>query len=221
MVFKPPPAILQRVMKFKAMQHKDGKFLLWGIPSIISEMYTFVYLQRLLENELGNKKAASILYSMGYLQAENGIRMVSDRFGYAKTIKDKRKLMEFNTGQCEMVGMGSVKCIMTDFKNEIFIIRGESTVAHEYKRFFGIQKNQVDHILRGAIGALVDLLINKKCLCVETKCLATGKQYCEFLVKPLDKWDNKDPLFKSQQIERVKNMKELGAKIEPYLASPK
>ncbi len=219
MAFKPPPAILQRVMKFKAIKHKEGKFLLWDIPCFISELYTFIYLQRLLEKELGVKKTADILYSMGYLQAEKGIKMVTDRFGYAKTISDKKKLMEFNLGQSEMVGMGQFEIIRLDFEDEILIIKGNPPAAHEYKRFFGTQKNPVDYFVRGSLGATGKLSFNKRCLCVETMCTAMGKQYCEFMVKPIDKWDKNDPIYKSQSIDRIRSMKDLGAKIEPYIIS--
>jgi len=221
MVFKPPPAIVQRVMKFKAIQHKDGKFLLWGIPCFISELYTFIYEQRLLEDELGVKKASSILYSMGQLQVEKSAKMITERFGYAKTITEKSKLADFNIGQSEMVGLGQFKFIRKDFGKGFFIVRGKSPIAEEYKRFFGIHKNHVDYLIRGMIGGMGNWLTGEKCLCLETQCIAMGKQYCEFLVKPVEKWDIEDPLYKSQMIEKIKNMKELGARMEPYIISPK
>jgi predicted hydrocarbon binding protein len=220
MAFKPPPAILQRVMKFKAIQHKNGKFLLWDIPCFISELYTFIYEQRLLEDELGINKTASIFYNMGQIQVEKSAKMITERFGYAKTITERSKLADFNIGQSEMVGLGQFKFIRKDFDNGFFIVRGKSPIAEEYRRFFGIQKNHVDYLIRGMVGGMGNWLMGKKCLCVESQCLATGKQYCEFLIKPVEKWDKEDPLYKSQPIEKVKNMKELGARIEPYIFSP-
>ena len=220
MVFKPPPAILQRVMKFKAIKHKDGKFLLWDIPCFISELYTFIYLQRLIEDGMGSRKASSIIYSMGFLQAGKGLKMVVDRFGYAKTIQDKKKLMDFNLGQSEMVGIGSLECVRADFEKEVFIFRGRSPIGEEYRKFFGTQRAPVDHFLRGCLGSMVEWVTKKRCLCIETQCVAMGKRYCEFVVKPVPGWDRKDPLYSNQSVEKVKDMKELGAKIEPYIISP-
>jgi len=219
MAFRSPPAIVQRVLRFKAIQHREGGVFLWGIPCFISQLYIYVYLQRLLEEEMGARKTASILYHLGYFQAKEGMRMVSERFGYAKSMPDKKKLMEFNMGQTEMVGLGSFKCVRMDPGEGIFIFRGKSTIAGEYKRFFGIQKHPLDHILRGMGSIMAEMFTNKKCFCAETQCIAQGKQYCEFMVKPADKWDRNDPLYKTQKIDPVKSMKELGAKIEPYIIS--
>jgi predicted hydrocarbon binding protein len=219
MAFKPPPAILQKVMKFKAIQHNEGKVLLWGIPCFISELYIFIYLQRLLENELGQKKAASMLYSLGQLQAEEGTRMITERFGYAKSIQDKRKLIEFNLGQGEMVGAGRSEIVRLDFDEEVMVIRCDSPIAGEYKRFFGPQKKPVDHFIRGMLDGMGGLVTSKERLCVEAQCIASGKQYCEFIIKPLERWDKNDPVFKAQSVSREKTMKELGASREPYIIS--
>jgi predicted hydrocarbon binding protein len=214
-----PPPILQKVAKFKAMQHKDGKFLIWGVPCFISELYVFIYLYKLLEDKYGYKEASSILYSMGYLQAQQGILMVNKRFGYAKTIQDKSKLLDFNMGQSEMVGAGKFEWLRKDFTQNTFIVKASSSFADEYKRFFSGQKNPVDHYARGELAALVTSVVEKECICVETRCMALGNSYCEFLIKPIESW-KKDyiELLKNQEISKLKTMKELGAKIEPYIS---
>ena len=89
---------MQRVLRFKAIQHREGGVFLWGIPCFISQLYVYVYLQRLLEEEMGFQKTASILYNLGYFQAKEGMKMISERFGYAKTIPDKKKLNPLKTG---------------------------------------------------------------------------------------------------------------------------
>lgn len=219
MAFRLPPAILQKVLRFSAIKHEGGKFFLWEIPCFISELYTFVYLQRLLEDKLGQKGAHSILYNMGFLQAIKGIKMITERFGYAKSISDKDKLLEFNSGQGELVGTGRIKLVRKDYKKSIFISRISSPIAEEYKKFFGIQKNSIDCFLRGLAAGAFEGIIGKKMFSVETQCLATGKSYCEFVTKPMKSWSKEDCLFRIQSINEEKNMKELGAKIEPYIMS--
>lgn len=214
MTFKPPSPILQRVARFKAMEHKDGKFFIWNVPGLISQLYSVVYLQRNLEKECGLDKTMNALYSMGFFQAENGVKIINEKFGYAKTISDKKKLIEFNSGQAEMVGSGKMKLVRVDFQNNLFIIKMKSNIALEYKKFFGLQKNSVDHFVRGALSGLISPIIEKETLCIETKCVAMGNPFCEFVSKPLDDWDKNDPLFKSQKVEKIKNMKDLGSKIE-------
>jgi len=218
MGFKPPPAILQRIMRMRSVKYTDdGGVKLWGIPAGFFMMYAEVYLQRLMEKQLGAKKASSLLYGYGSLQSGQGFKMISKRFGYAKTIPDKVNLLKFNTGQAEVAGRGKYKWLKIDFDKEIFISKGTSTTAKEYKRFFGTQKQPIDHYMRGGANAYVELTTGKKCFTAETMCIATGDKYCEFVTRPIEKWDKKDPLFKKQAIDNVPDIKKLGAKIEPYL----
>ena len=97
MAFKPPPAILQRVLRFKALKHEQGgKLSLWGTPGVLNTNITESYLQRLIEKVYGEKECMSIFYTLGVFQGRDAFRMISQRFGYAKTIPDKKKLLELS-----------------------------------------------------------------------------------------------------------------------------
>lgn len=218
MPFRPPPAILQRVLRFKALEYKEGKLLLWSIPGILSPVYSNVFFQRLMEKKLGLKKTQSIFYAVGNFHSIQTFQMVSKRFGYAQTIPDKQRLLIFEAGQAEMAGLGPWGWMRIDLENNYFVAKGTSTFAEEYKRFFGVQPNPVDHIMRGHVNAFAQQVTDKKLFSVETRCIASGQPYCEIVTKPIEKWDKNDPLFKSQATEEMpSNIKELGAKIEPYL----
>jgi hypothetical protein len=214
MAFKPPPEILQRVMRMKAIKIENGQFSLWGIPGTINTFFSVAYFQRLLEDRIGLPQAHNIFYSMGYLQAENGTEMVMKRFGYADSIPDRKKLMEFNSGQAEMTGLGQIEFVREDFKNNIFILKVSSGFAREYKRVFGMQKYCVDAYLRGSIDGGISPVVGTEMFTVETQCIVQGKPYCEFLMKPLKSWEKSDKFFKAQYVKREKTLKELGAKIE-------
>jgi hypothetical protein len=219
MAFKAPPSILQRVLRFKAIKHEQGgRLTLWGIPANLWPSYSMVYLQRLMEKDLGSRKTSSILYAMGKFQSIQTFRMVSKRFGYAKTIPDKAKLLKFNTGQAEMGGLGTGEWVRLDFEKGIFILRGRSTFAEEYKRFFGIQSHHVDYFIRGCLEAYIDAVSeNKKMFCIETSCIATGKNYCEYIVR--EKGDFKRDEIAGQEVDELTtDIRKLGAKIEPYIA---
>jgi len=218
MAFKPPPAILQRVMRFKSIQHKNGKLLLWNIPAILIPAYSFIFLQRLMENDVGRRKASSVLYALGKFQSIQTFKMVSERFGYAKTINDKRKLLEFNTGQSEVAGLGTGKWIRIDLKNKVFILRGRSTIAEEYRRFFGLQKLPVDYFIRGCLAAYAEAVSEAENLfCIETSCISMGKKHCEFVIKEKTSFDKNE--VASQDIDTLpSDIRMLGSKIEPYLA---
>ena len=215
MVFKKPPLILQKVLKFKAFKHKDGKFFLFDVPGILVPLYNKIYEQRLLETKFGVKKAASILYASGYLQGKQGFRMTAERFGYAKTLPNKKELLDFTTGQGDLIGLGSFKWVRVDFKNNIFVMRGKSALAMEFKKFFGLQKKPLDHCVRCESAAFIEEITKQKMLSVETSCISMGKPYCEFVVKPIKNWDKKD--IKDQTIDVMPTLDQLGAKIKPYL----
>jgi len=219
MAFKPPPAIVQRMLRFKALKHEEGgKLSLWGVPATLFPIYSMVYLQRILENEFGYKKASSIIYAMGKFVSYQTFRMVSERFGYAKTMQDRAKLLEFNSGQSDMAGLGSFEWKKLDVEKDFYLIRGKTTLSEEYKRFFGIQKGPVDHFMRGCMEAYVETASGKHGMfCIETSCVAAGKNYCEFLTKKKSAFSKKE--LADQEIEELPtDIKKLGAKIEPYLS---
>ena len=51
---------------------------------------------------------------------------------------------------------------------------------------------------------------------METRCVVNGKPECEFVAKPINNWDKKNPLYKSQKIDKIVTLKEIGAKKEAY-----
>lgn len=218
MAFKLPSELLQKVLRFKALQHKEGRLKLWGIPAFLSPAYVFVYQQEMLIKKVGYKKAMDIMYLTGKFQARQAFRMISKRFGYAKTIPDKKKLLDFEIGQGIVAGHGPFKCVHADFKDKTFIIKGISVMAEEYKRFYTAKKRFIDHFLRGLIVAFVEEVSEEKMMCIEKKCISRGNQFCEFVIKPVDKWDKEDLIVKEQFVkEDCPEFKELGAKIDPYL----
>jgi predicted hydrocarbon binding protein len=217
MRFKAPPQLLERVLRFRAIQHKEGRVTLWGIPATINQSYSNVYLQKLIEKKYGAKECTNIFYSLGVFQGRAAFKMISDRFGYAKTFQDKKKLLKFELGQGIVTGHGIFNWIRMDFNKNVFISKGISPHAEEYKRFFGIQKNPVDHFLRGVGSAYIEEVIGKGTFCVESKCIARGDKYCEFMIKSLESWDRSDSKFKSQFVEKPLGMKELGSKIDSYI----
>ncbi|MBI2549197.1 hypothetical protein HYW21_07655 [Candidatus Woesearchaeota archaeon] len=217
MAFKAPPKILQKVLGFKAFQHRDGKLFLWGVPGTLSPLYVSVYLVRLMEKELGEKKTMSLFYHSGRFQGKQAFEIISKNFGYAETLHDKKELLLFNTGQGDVIGLGSFEWTMVDFNKKYFVAKVKSNIAEEYKRFFGNRKSGVDYFVRGIVSTFVEELIKEPTLTIETKCVGSGKPFCEFVTKPVKHWDKNDPLVKEQTPENLSSFKELGAKIEPYL----
>ncbi len=213
MAFNPPPAILQRVLRFKALKHEQGgKLSLWGTPGVLNTNITESYLQRLIGKVYGEKECMSVFYTLGVFQGRDAFRMISKNFGYAETFHDKKKLLEFQTGQSVVVGRGDFSWERMDFEKNIFVAKGASPHAEEYRKLFGVQKVPVDHFLRGVTAAFIEETIKKKVFCVEKRCVANGNEYCELVTKPVDSWDKNDRDFTEQSIKEMPGLKELGAR---------
>lgn len=216
-MFKVPSALLMRTLAFKAIQHKDGKVTLWSIPATINPNYAFVYAQKLLESEIGRKKMIDFLYTLGKFQGRQAFRMISERFGYAQTLADKKKLLEFEVSQGIVAGHGQWRWKMLNFEKKIFIGEGVSPYADEFRKFFGKQKDAVDHFMRGEACAFIEQVVDEPMFCVETRCIAQGSKFCELMIKPAAAWKG-DKNFQSQKADIMPDMKALGAKLEPYIA---
>lgn len=211
--------ILERIMRFKALKWKDGKVLLWGMPSLLIAVYINTYIQKSLERNYGKKEMMSFLYDLGRFQSGWAFKLMSKRFGYAKTLADKIKLIKLHLDWGPFVGLGIYKWVKIDFKNKIFIVHGKSTMAEGYKKFFGIQKEPIDHYMRGQMNVFMEEVLKEKMFTVETKCIATRDSFCEFVIKPVDSWDKKDRLVKSQMVKDFKPVTEMETKTYLYFAS--
>lgn len=179
-------ALLEKVIRFKSIQHKDGKLLLWGIPGTLSPLYTSTFFLGLINSQLGKEQTAELFFNLGYYQGKETFKIISQKFGFAKTFNDQKKLLEFNTQQAPVVGNGIYKWVRMDFESKHFIVVGNSPFAEEYKKMFGISNSPIDYFMAGQITGYAESVVGDKLMCVETKCIANGKQNCEFVVKPIN-----------------------------------
>jgi len=213
-----PPLILQKTLATKTLEFKEGKLYLWATPCFIDPIQLQTYYHRLNEHSCGYKKANRIRYYTGKLQAMTGMKIVNQRFGYAKTISDKKRLLLFNAGQTELLGLGKFQWQKIDFKNELFMCNTISPFAEEYKRFYGMQKNPVDYWIMGTWAGTIESLTGKKMLGLEGSCIAKGDRYCQFIIRPVDKWNKSDNIFKKLKflLKEEPGIKELGGSMKFY-----
>lgn len=206
--------LLERMVRFKSMDFdSEGRLIVVGIPMALVPNFSKVFLQKLMEKGLGKKKTMELAYNWGKIHSYYTFRIVSERFGYKKTFGDKIKLLKFNIKQCGVAGLGKFEFIKIDKKSEIFIAKGNSTLAEEYKKLFGQQKEAVDHFFRGGITAFVEAVTGKEMFCVENRCIAKGHSYCEMVIKPLKEWDKENKDFKEQEVIRtISKIEEFGVK---------
>ncbi|MFH0978163.1 MAG: 4-vinyl reductase [Candidatus Woesearchaeota archaeon] len=209
------PSILEKIIRFQAFKWKDGKIILWNVPGYLSPLFSVVYQQRLLEKLHGHNEAAEFFYNVGKFQGQQTFRVIARNYGYNNLIKDKKRLLEFQTGQSALVGVGEYTWVKFDMDNKKFVVRGRSSFADEYVALFGIQKKPVCHLVRGLCAGFIEELIKEPCLSIETSCIASSNPVCEFVVRPLKAWDKTDPLVKSQWVRKIHDLRSLGSLKSP------
>lgn len=219
MALKLPPAIVQKTLASKAINHKEGNVFLWDTPCFIDPIQIQLYEHKLIEKSCGVQEANRIRYFTAKLQSMTGMKIMNERFGYAETLHEMKQLILFNCGQTELLGIGKYDWKILDFKKELFICTSiKSPWAEDYKRFYGLQKDIVDYWMMGAWAGTFEAHLKKPCVSFETECLAKGDKKCSFITRPIDKLDKKDPLLKKFNflIKKEYTLKDLGGKIDTY-----
>jgi len=214
-------SILEKILRFNALKWKNGKVLLWNMPSLITALYVFVYQHATIEKLYGKQAVIDIFYNLGKFQAKQAFKLLEKRFGYGKSSNKKRlRLLHLNTSWSEFIGVGKFYWVKIDPNKFVFVAHGKSAIAEEYKKFFGVKRNNfIDHYLRGHAAALVESTTQRKCFCIETKCIAAGHKFCEFLVKEHDRLKT-HPLYEQQKIsEEMNNFSNVGALRDTYFAA--
>lgn len=189
---------LKRIIFGKQLKHDKGQLVLLGVPSYLFALNSLVTFQKMLEDAHGKTGLSYMYYLLGY-QTGMGAKIMKNRLGMAK-----EKAMQMHMGQSEMVGAGNIEFVRMDMKANHFVLRSESSFAKEYLHAFGQQKEPVDWMFKGGITYLLNEYLERDdMVCIETSCIAQGKQYCEFLAKPAKDFDLKDPEIKKQLPEKV------------------
>ena len=197
------PSVKDRVVAFKSMKYINDGLYLWDIPIVIHSLATEAVAQKLMVDRCGSQNCSEVFYNSGELQAYNAVKGLTEKYGFDKLLKSRKKLLEFNSSQQETIGRGPLTCLKFDTKEDIYIFSSPSTFAAQYKRVFGLQKEPVDFFVRGQLCGFIEYLVGKKLFCVETKCIAVGDDKCEFIIKPLEKWDKKDKYYQKQKLDNL------------------
>ena len=196
--------LLERVLRLSQLKWADGRLMLFKIPMFLGASHIELYNNVLLELNLGHKMAMSLIYETGTFQGVEAFELFSNVYGYSKTISDKGRMLDFQISQAEVAGRGQFKWVKQDFKNKVFVSHGISSYAQLYSKKLGVSSKAVDHQLRGVGAKFVECVIKSPCLCIETKCIAEGDPYCEFVIKPIEQWNKKDKLVIEQSPLRIK-----------------
>ena len=79
---------------------------------------------------------------------------------------------------------------ISKFKVKVMNVKRHHAVFHlknpficeQYKKLFGSSKKPIDYYLAGLFAGASHEIIAGKVKCIETKCVAKGDEYCEFVI---------------------------------------
>ena len=197
--FLPSTSFLLDRIRHGGVEWKDGRFFLLGMRAAIGAYFSNVFLQKLLEEEIGRKKTMQLFYSHGKFQAEEGVRIFSKRFGLGRTFEDIDKGLNIHIGQFQFTGTGMFEWVVKDIKRKYFVVRGISPLAEEYALYFHSKGKCIDHFHRGLMAGFIGETIGEEMFCVEEECVAHGKPHCTFIIKKKKGFDRKSKAWKDQQ----------------------
>jgi len=97
-----------------------------------------------------------------------------------------------------IAGWGSLNFYKLDYETNTANVRlFKSTVANQFQ-----SKDPIDHTARGFFAGFATIVFDTDVDCIETSCLATGKDHCEFIVAPSDYLNKNYKKISKVQIER-------------------
>ncbi|MBW2998885.1 hypothetical protein KY321_05070 [Candidatus Woesearchaeota archaeon] len=200
-------ALLERILRTKQIVWKDSKITLFKLPVFMSAAHLEVYLFNSLEENIGEEKTRDIMYDLGEFQGEESFDLFAQMYGFSKKIIDKSKFLDFQITQSEIAGRGEVKWVKKDLKNNHFVAQFKSVFAEVYKCKISKKQKAIDHQARGILSKYVERIIGEPCFCIESKCICTGNEYCEFIIKPIKDWDTTCSKYKKQFPNKIQQLK--------------
>ena len=117
-----------------------------------------------------------------YLGKEVGTNVYKDLKNIIRQIhptkEDKSLLIKISEVLFTQVGFGMIEIINIDYKNHKATVR----VYHSFEcELFQKEDKPASHLIRGIIAGWLSAFFNKNVDCEETKCIAKGDPYCEFI----------------------------------------
>ncbi len=162
---------------------EDGHALLFGEFVILMPSGVFLQMVSLLEKETSKKKAHDILMKLGEFQLEAAVKRYEKRYDIQSA--DKRKIITFLFDILNILGWGTVEIEELSFdKRTVRVIVKNGVLGEKYRMMYGKKnKEPVDFYLAGWLRRTFELIFGQKMNIKETKCIAKGDKYCEFLIK--------------------------------------
>lgn len=164
---------------------EEGRVTLCNMPIIFTFTKSMYYIQKELENTLG-EKWKKIAYECGKIDGfecnSNYIAIFHDNPELKKLFSNKFEAFKFCVGEFNKMGKGKLEIVETDADKVHFVLRfylnGIALAYLEHEKTTETVCYHFAGVFAGATNAIypgVEV--------IETKCMAKGDPYCEFVAE--------------------------------------
>jgi predicted hydrocarbon binding protein len=164
----------------KFLNISDGEIKVWNIPMNIIPTFVLREWQKDTINEVGYQKAFEKIYS----SAKEGSEEYNQNFIKKQGFKYKRQIINWQTRIVSLSGWGQIEIAKIDFEKNEYVAHFKE---NPFARTYGKTTYPIDFLICGFISGGFSASLGKELDCIETKCVAKGDAYCEFVVGKPDK----------------------------------
>jgi hypothetical protein len=168
----------EEMLKDLVYDEENQKLTFEGNQALITYTKTFTYTLDVAVETVGWDKTWEILYKNGYKICYERISLLGKRLGITGEELIKKFLKAINVR-----GWGFWEIVNLDVKTGKCQLRAQNLFWGVYFKEKGIKK-YADTYFAGAIAGVIHGATGKKVKGKETKCIAMGDPYCEFIVEP-------------------------------------
>jgi predicted hydrocarbon binding protein len=164
---------------------KKGKDLfLFGKQITVFDVRSFYHIKKILKSYIANSDR--ILYNAGRQTANTLSNNFYDFLGDSAEVflSDKRNALANFIDVLNWLGFGEISIAKSDFKNlKIVFVVKHSAEAQEFVNRKEITHSSVCYATAGIFAGLCEILFKLPLECKETRCIACGDDFCEFVIK--------------------------------------
>jgi predicted hydrocarbon binding protein len=170
---------------------KDGKLLMFGTEWTLTLTSAIGELMVRLQTKADRQKVYESGKASGKDTIESGFGSwmpdILKRLGMKLAVRySKREFLVGNADISELAGWGKFDIIKFD-NNEVILSVRDSPIARYILDKYGKQKHNTCSWIMGEQAGIISYFLDKDVDGTETKCLAKGDPYCEFVFREVKK----------------------------------
>lgn len=183
--------IVAQLLMHGQLKFEEGKIILLGQNVAMTPLSTHT----MLVNLMSSSGVQSLLY---FAAKKTGVSWNQNMLKNYGT-KTRREIFDWGKKVMGLSGFGDFSVVKggLDSNRNIWILE-KSQVALLYLSEFGKSAQPVCHISRGFYAGAAQFLYDKELDAIETKCIAMGDSYCEFVIDRIENFDLSNENYKAQ-----------------------